>query len=114
KEIFENQKSWPSLVPEGTKELLESIKGDQRLARIVLSHPRPVVTADLLIPVDDWSHLALIKRKHWPFEGHWANSGGHREPYERLKLAAIREGAEEAIDPQIFILKHTKVHKLKV
>lgn len=112
REVFDEVKSWHTLVPIGTKEILEAIKGDQRLARIHLHHPRPILTGDLIIPAEDYQNIAMIKRKKWPYPGRWAHSGGHRDPYELLKTTAMREGMEEAIDPQIHILTPTKVHWL--
>ncbi len=60
-------------------------------------HPRPSVTADVVV----WAahqrrpHVLLIRRRHWPYEGHWALPGGFIEITETLEQAARRELAEE-------------------
>jgi len=61
------------------------------------SYPRPSVTADVVV----WAvragspHVLLIRRRAWPFEGHWALPGGFMEITETLEEAARRELAEE-------------------
>lgn len=61
------------------------------------SYPRPSVTADVVV----WAvragspHILLIRRRAWPFEGHWALPGGFMEITETLEEAARRELAEE-------------------
>ena len=60
-------------------------------------HPRPALTADLLVFVDrdDGRYLLLIRRAIEPFTGAWALPGGHVEPGETVEAAATRELAEE-------------------
>ncbi|MBE9507582.1 MAG: NUDIX hydrolase [Chloroflexi bacterium] len=60
-------------------------------------HPRPSVTADVIIFTlrnDDLQAL-LIKRKHPPFEEMWAIPGGFVSIDESLEEAALRELEEE-------------------
>ena len=59
--------------------------------------PHPSVTADIaLFTVRDRALQALlIKRKEWPFAGHWAVPGGFVRPHETLEEAARRELVEE-------------------
>ncbi|MDW8100201.1 MAG: NUDIX domain-containing protein [Anaerolineae bacterium] len=40
-------------------------------------------------------YVLLIRRRHWPYEGHWALPGGFIEITETLEQAARRELAEE-------------------
>ena len=60
-------------------------------------HPRPSVTADVIIFTlrnDDLQAL-LIKRKHPPFKEMWAIPGGFVSIDESLEEAALRELEEE-------------------
>lgn len=60
-------------------------------------YPRPSMTVDVVV----WAarqgqpHVLLIRRRHWPYEGHWALPGGFMEITETLEQAARRELAEE-------------------
>ncbi len=61
-------------------------------------HYRQVsVTVDVILFrfVDNDLKVLLIKRKNWPFEGHWAIPGGFVGFDEPLEEAALRELAEE-------------------
>ena len=55
------------------------------------------VTVDVILFrfVDNDLKVLLIKRKKWPFEGHWAIPGGFVGYDEPLEEAALRELAEE-------------------
>jgi len=70
----------------------------------------PSVTVDVVLLAQDgtqWKVL-LIRRKHPPFEGHWALPGGFVEPDEPLEAAARRELLEEAgVDPRLLEQMHT-------
>jgi 8-oxo-dGTP diphosphatase len=61
-------------------------------------YPRPALTADIII-FRETSHktpeILLIKRKHEPFENHWALPGGFCDEGETSHEAAIRELFEE-------------------
>ncbi len=61
-------------------------------------YERPSVTVDLAIFTlkDRELHVLLVKRRNWPFEGHWALPGGFVEMHESLDQAARRELEEEA------------------
>lgn len=52
-------------------------------------------TADIVLATDDGHHVALIKRKHPPYEKHYALPGGHVDRGETSRQAAVRELAEE-------------------
>jgi len=60
-------------------------------------YERPSVTVDLAIFTlkDRELHVLLVKRRNWPFEGHWALPGGFVEMHESLDQAARRELEEE-------------------
>ncbi len=60
-------------------------------------YPRPMVTVDvaLLTPPPMQRQLLLIRRKHPPFEGHWALPGGFIDMEEDLHESALRELSEE-------------------
>jgi 8-oxo-dGTP diphosphatase len=60
-------------------------------------YERPSVTVDVVIFTlqERELHVLLVKRKHWPFEGHWAIPGGFVNMNESLELAARRELEEE-------------------
>jgi len=60
-------------------------------------YPRPSVTVDVVVWAarQDQPHVLLIRRRHWPYEGHWALPGGFIELTETLEQAACRELAEE-------------------
>ena len=61
------------------------------------NHPRPFVTADVIIFTlrDSDLQVLLVKRKHSPFEGMWAIPGGFVDMGESLEEAALRELEEE-------------------
>jgi 8-oxo-dGTP diphosphatase len=58
-------------------------------------HPRPALTADVVLIAPDRSAVLLIRRGNPPFEGRWALPGGFVEMDEDLEPAARRELAEE-------------------
>ena len=60
-------------------------------------YPRPAVTVDLVPFALDGTSLKvlLVKRKHEPFEGHWAIPGGFLEIDEPAAEGAARELHEE-------------------
>lgn len=60
-------------------------------------NPRPMVTVDILLLRQgrETPELLLIRRKHDPFEGHWALPGGFVDMEEDLGPAAARELEEE-------------------
>lgn len=60
-------------------------------------YDRPSVTADaVLFAVRDGGlHVLLVRRKKWPYEGHWALPGGFVQMDESLEEAAQRELFEE-------------------
>lgn len=61
------------------------------------TYPRPAVTVDcvVLFRNDSTIRVLLIKRKHPPFENHWAFPGGFVDMDEGLEAAAARELEEE-------------------
>ncbi len=61
------------------------------------AYPRPSVTADVVawLVRDGAPHVLLIRRRYWPYEGHWALPGGFIDITETLEQAARRELAEE-------------------
>ncbi|OFX24789.1 MAG: NUDIX hydrolase [Bacteroidetes bacterium GWA2_31_9] len=60
-------------------------------------YPRPALTADCIIlhKLGKSFELLLIKRKHEPFENHWALPGGFMDMDETIENAASRELLEE-------------------
>ncbi|MDQ2996805.1 MAG: NUDIX hydrolase [Chloroflexota bacterium] len=60
-------------------------------------YERPSLTVDVVIFTlqERELHVLLVKRKHWPFEGHWAIPGGFVNMDESLDRAARRELEEE-------------------
>src|SRR5512139_3858817 len=52
-------------------------------------------TADVVVTTTD-GYVLLIERGWDPFKGHWALPGGHVDPGETSRAAAVRELAEEA------------------
>lgn len=60
-------------------------------------YERPSVTVDVVIftLIARELHVLLVKRKRWPYEGHWAIPGGFIEMDESLEQAARRELEEE-------------------
>lgn len=63
----------------------------------VTRYERPSVTVDVVIFTlkNRELHLLLVKRRRWPYEGHWAIPGGFVEMDESLDQAARRELEEE-------------------
>lgn len=58
-------------------------------------------TADVVAVMDD-GHVLLIERGWDPYAGHWALPGGHVDPGETSRTAAVRELEEETgvrVDP---------------
>ena len=51
-------------------------------------------TVDLIVHTND--HVLLIKRKNYPYKGHWALPGGFIDQKETTSVAALRELREEA------------------
>ena len=59
-------------------------------------YPRPSVTVDIVIVTKETKpRVLLIRRKHPPFQGHWALPGGFIDMDESLEESARRELAEE-------------------
>ena len=58
-------------------------------------YPRPAVTVDIAVFSGDVPDVLLIRRKHPPFERHWALPGGFIEMDESLEASALRELEEE-------------------
>src|SRR5262245_9236856 len=59
-------------------------------------YPRPSVTVDIVIVTKEKKpRVLLIRRKHPPFEGHWALPGGFIDMDESLEESARRELLEE-------------------
>ena len=59
-------------------------------------YPRPSVTVDIVIVTRETKpRVLLIRRKHPPFEGHWALPGGFIDMDESLEESARRELLEE-------------------
>lgn len=62
-------------------------------------YKKPSVTVDICICtiIDNKLKILLIKRKNWPFKGHWALPGGFLEidAKETLEETALRELKEE-------------------
>jgi len=62
--------------------------------------------------------ILLTRRAHDPFQGEWCLPGGHIEPYEKARNAAIREVKEETgldFNAQFFgcfdeIIPERKIH----
>jgi 8-oxo-dGTP diphosphatase len=52
-------------------------------------------TADVVVTTTD-GYVLLIERGWAPFKGQWALPGGHVDPGETSRAAAVRELAEEA------------------
>lgn len=75
----------------------EAREAAERAAYDPSQYERPSVTVDVVILTMRKRRLEvlLIKRKHWPFEGHWAIPGGFVNPEESLEDAARRELEEE-------------------
>ena len=60
-------------------------------------YERPSVTVDVVIfsLIERELNVLLVKRKHWPYEEHWAIPGGFINMDESLEEAARRELEEE-------------------
>lgn len=60
-------------------------------------YPRPSVTVDIVLfhQSAEGLELLLIKRRHDPFQDHWALPGGFVDKDEKLEAAAARELLEE-------------------
>jgi len=60
-------------------------------------YPRPGVSVDALVfsRSGERLHIALIRRAHQPFKGHWAFPGGFVNMDESLEQAVCRELQEE-------------------
>lgn len=60
-------------------------------------YDRPSVTVDVVLFSlrDGDLYVLLVKRKHWPYDGHWAIPGGFVQMDESLEQAARRELDEE-------------------
>ncbi len=60
-------------------------------------YERPSVTVDVVIfsLIERELNVLLVKRKHWPYEEHWAIPGGFINMDESLEEAARRELDEE-------------------
>jgi 8-oxo-dGTP diphosphatase len=60
-------------------------------------YERPSVTVDVVIFTlkERELHVLLVKRRRWPYEGHWAIPGGFVEMNESLDQGARRELEEE-------------------
>ncbi|MBC8218811.1 MAG: NUDIX hydrolase [Planctomycetes bacterium] len=65
--------------------------------RYCYAWPRPMVTVDMAVFrfVRGRAEMLLVKRKHYPYQGHWATPGGFIEMDEELENAAARELEEE-------------------
>ncbi len=63
----------------------------------VTRYDRPSVTVDVVIFTlqERQLHVLLVRRKRWPYEGHWAIPGGFVQMDESLDTAARRELEEE-------------------
>lgn len=97
---------WQNFVPDGTTNVINDInvRGVERLLELHNRHLRFAVTADIILQDGD-GRFVFIRRKHEPFEGMLALTGGYVEPgKETTKQAAIREAQEEIgveiINPQ--------------
>lgn len=68
-------------------------------------HPKPSVTADVLLftVVDEELNLLLIKRDVEPFKGSWALPGGFVGIDESLEDAAMRELKEEGNVDNVYL-----------
>jgi 8-oxo-dGTP diphosphatase len=60
-------------------------------------YERPSVTVDVVLfsRHGDDPHVLLVRRKHWPYAGHWALPGGFIGMDESLEQSARRELWEE-------------------
>jgi 8-oxo-dGTP diphosphatase len=75
----------------------ESNSGRDGKRPFCYSHPRPAVTADIILfrLVSGQIQVLLIKRANDPYKGKWALPGGFVDENERLEHAAARELEEE-------------------
>jgi 8-oxo-dGTP diphosphatase len=71
----------------------------------VTRYDRPSVTVDVVIfsLIKRELHVLLVRRRNWPFEGHWAIPGGFVQLDESLEEAARRELEEETGVADIYL-----------
>jgi 8-oxo-dGTP diphosphatase len=77
-----------------------------------------VYTADIVISTDNG--VPLIRRKYEPFRNCWAIPGGHLDRADfmeangnlekALRITAVREGREEAVDGELKIVRKIGVY----
>ncbi len=95
--------NWQEFVPPTTLQILEQVRGSERLRFEYLKHPRANNTADLIIQYQDMG-IVLITRGNEPFANFLALPGGYLNVgFETLEQAAAREAKEETgleINPQ--------------
>jgi 8-oxo-dGTP diphosphatase len=68
--------------------------GVRKKKGFVYSHPRPMITVDV-IAITERGKILLVKRRNGPFKGYWAIPGGFMEIREKIHKAALRELKEE-------------------
>ena len=76
-------------------QMAEEFEYCEKYKKIVASVPFPYITVCVDNIVVCSSHVLLIKRANFPGKGLWALPGGHINPNETLKNAALRELKEE-------------------
>jgi 8-oxo-dGTP diphosphatase len=62
--------------------------------KYIYSHPRPMITVDV-IAITERGKILLIRRRNGPYKGYWAFPGGFMDMRERIHRAAKRELKEE-------------------